>query len=265
MSLVSLPIKLSHDNQKSFSLKQLLLVIFIAASVLSFCTTRAFGQQRRRAPGGGRIAVVVDERLAALRDAPQLDANLLQRMSRGRMVSITGARRAPDGVTFYRVAVTRRTSGWVQSEALASPSRAEDDDRLLRLIRGSESFDRIQRARIFLDTFTHSPLRPAVLMLYGEAAEETATKLSRDASRRLDEGEMKAGGAPAFTYFMNFNELDRFNRQGITFVFDRGTKQFHYDGAAWREVLRRYPRSPEAEQARKRLEAIAAIRSLRKE
>jgi hypothetical protein len=251
---------LSNNKRKSFLLDYDILFICTAACLLICCVTQTFGQQRRRAPGGGRMAVVVDERLAALRDAPQLDANLLQRMSRGRMVSITGARRAPEGLTFHRVAVTRRTSGWVQSDALASPSNAQDDDRLLRLIQGSESFDRIQRARIFLDTFPRSPLRPAVLLLYGEEAEDAATKLSRDASRRLDEKEMKAGGAPMFSYFMNFNELDRFRRQGIVFTFNSATKQFHYDGAAWREIVRRYPRSVEATQARERLAALPGAR-----
>ena len=68
---------------------------------------------------------------------------------------------------------------------------------------------------------------------------------------------MTAGGAPEFSYFMNFNELDRYNRQGIGFVFDPATKQFHYDGAAWREIVRRHPQSPEAVEARKRLGATA--------
>jgi hypothetical protein len=98
-----------------------------------------------------------------------------------------------------------------------------------------------------------------VLLILGEEAERSAARLSRDAARRLDEKEMAAGGAPVFSYFLNFNGLDRYRRQGITFVFDRAAKQFHYSGAAWREILRRYPRSPEAEQARKRLEALAAV------
>jgi hypothetical protein len=37
------------------------------------------------------------------------------------------------------------------------------------------------------------------------------------------------------------------------FVFDRTSKRLHYDGAAWRELTRRYPNSPEAVEARKRL------------
>ncbi len=231
----------------------------LAFSVCLLFHAAAASAQQRRAPEGGQRAVVVDERLAALRDGPDLSANLLQRMSRGRAVAIRGVKRSPDGVTFYRVMVTRRTGGWIQSEAVVSPSRREDDARLLRLIQSSEDFDRLVRARIFLDVFPRSQLRPAVLLLLGQEAERSAVKLSRDAARRLDEKEMAAGGAPVFSYFLNFNGLDRYRRQGIAFIFDRSAKQFHYDGAAWREILRRHPRSPEAEQARKRLEALAGV------
>ncbi|MCA1555470.1 MAG: hypothetical protein LC747_02150, partial [Acidobacteria bacterium] len=139
-----------------------------------------------------------------------------------------------------------------------SPARAADDEKLMRLIRGSEEFDRIARARIFLDNFQRSPLRPAVLLLFGDGVEQAAAKLSRDAVRRLDEREMAAGGAPIDSYFLNFNELDRYNKQGITFIFDRATKHYHYDGESWREIVRRYPRSLEAAEARKRLDALVA-------
>ena len=213
--------------------------------------------QKRRIPSGGRVAIVVDERLSALRAAPNLSARLDQRLGRGRFVAIIGTERSHDGLTFYQVNVSRRKRGWVQSNALVSATRTADDERLLRLIRGSEDFDLIARARIFLDTFAHSSLRPVVLLIYGDAAEAAGSKLARDAGRRLNSGEMTAGGAPEFSYFMNFNELDRYNRQGIRYVFDPTTKQFHYDGAAWREIVRRYPQSPEAVEARRRLGATA--------
>lgn len=180
-------------------------------------------------------------------------------MSRGRVVAVRGTKRSPDGVTFYRVAVTRRTVGWIQSEAVVSIGSRDDDKRLLRLIQNSEDFDRVVRARIFLDVFQKSPLRPVVLMLYGEAAEKAAVRLSREAVRRLDEKEMTAGGAPIFSYFLNYSGLDRYRRQGITFIFDREAKRFHYDGESWREIVRRYPRSAEAEEARKRLDALASV------
>lgn len=215
--------------------------------------------QKRRVPPGGRLAVVIDERLAALRSAPDLSGKLVSRLSRGRLVAIRNASRSRDGVIFFHVAVTRRTLGWVQAEALIAPWRAEDDDRSLRLMRSSEDFDRIARGRLFLDAFPTSPLRPQALLLFGDAAEAAAEKLSREAARRLDENEMAAGGAPEFSYFLNYNGLDRYNRQAIRFTFDRSTKQFHYDGAAWRELLRRYPRSPEAAEAKMRLEAVTAV------
>ncbi|HLL71614.1 MAG TPA: hypothetical protein VK363_09295 [Pyrinomonadaceae bacterium] len=236
---------------------KLLLSMLASPCVCLFLLfTDGHAQQKRSAPRSlrGGQAVVVDERLAALRDEARLTARLVQRLSRGRVVSITGARRAGDGVNFYRVAVTRRTRGWLVAESVASPARAGDDERLWRLIRGSEDFDRIARARIFLDHFTRSPLRPAVLLLFGDEAEQAAVKLSRDAARRLNEREMEAGGAHVDSYFLNFNQLDRYNRQGITFTFDRNAKRFHYDGETWREILRRYPRSTQADEARKRLE-----------
>jgi len=244
-------LRLPKKNRISFYVSLTLTLLCTASSVNA--------QQKRRPPEGGQRAVVVDERLAVLRDAPDFSANLLQRMSRGRMVAVHGAKRTSDGVTFYRVAVTKRTGGWIQSEALVSTVRKDDDERLLHLIQNSEDFDRVIRAHIFLDLFQKSSLRPTVLMLFGEAAEKAAAKLSHDAVRRLDEKEMIAGGAPTFSYFLNYNGLDRYRRQGIVYIFDRATKQFHYDGAAWREIVRRYPHSPEAEEARKRLDALSAV------
>src|ERR1044071_6387471 len=107
--------------------------------------------QQRKAPAGGRLAVVVDERLAALRATPQLNGRLVRRLSRGRLVAVKSVKTSADGIVFFLVNVTSRTHGWIQREAVASPSRAGDDQRLLRLIRASSGFDRIVRARIFID------------------------------------------------------------------------------------------------------------------
>ena len=206
--------------------------------------------QKRKPPSGGRLAVVVDERLAALRATPELTGTLVRRLSRGKLVAVRAMKTAPDGITFFLVNVTRRTRGWIQREAVASPSRSGDDSRLLDLINQSQGFDRIARARIFLDHFPRSPLRPAVLLLLGDSAEEAAEKLSRSAARRIN-GTAKA--APEFSYYLNYSALDRYNRLGVKFLFDPSTKRFHYDGAAWRELIRRYPKSSEASEAQKRL------------
>ncbi len=211
--------------------------------------------QKQRVPHGGHVAIVADERLAALRSVPEPSARLLRRLSRGRFVSIRGASRSRDGLVFYHVVVTRRTSGWLQSEAVIASWRPGDDQRLLRLIGGADEFDRVARARVFLDAFPRSSLRPQVLLIYGDAAEEAAAKLSHEAERRFERRELPAGGAPEFSYYLNYSGLDRYNRQGVTFAFDRAAKKFHYDGAAWREIVQRYPKSPEASEARKRLAA----------
>src|SRR5438067_10589290 len=92
--------------------------------------------QKPRVPPGGHLAIVADERLAALRGSPDTSARLIRRLSRGRFVSIRGSTRTHDGLTFYHVAINRRTSGWLQSEAVIAPWHAGDDDRLTRLLDG---------------------------------------------------------------------------------------------------------------------------------
>jgi hypothetical protein len=235
-------------TSKRAALLTLLFLIFGSFSAkISFSKT----------PTGGRLAVVVDERLAALRSTPELNGKLVRRLGRGRMVAIRSSRRTAEGVVFLLVNVTSRTHGWIQREAVVSGARAGDDQRLLDLIKASEAFDRIVRARIFLDYFVRSPLRPQVLLLLSDAAEEQAAKLSRDAAQRLKE---IPEGAPKFSYFLNYSGLDRYNRQRVGFVFNRSTKRFHYDGAALRELIRRHPNSPEAIEARKRLAELAQFK-----
>jgi hypothetical protein len=241
------------------SLTRILLTIVFAAVILVW-TGFSVQAQGRRIPPGGRIAVVVDARLAALRAAPNLSANLLRRLGRGRLVSIRGSQRTTDGLIFHRVAINRRTSGWLQSEAVIASWQPRDDQRLFQLVTGPDEFERAARARIFLDTFPRSPLRPTVLLLYSQAAEEAAEQLTRSAQRQFTRNEIPENGAPLFSYFLNYNGLDRYNRQGVKFVFDESTKTFHYDGAALREILRRYPQSKEAEEARQMMEKLRAVK-----
>src|SRR5438309_3294260 len=106
-------------------IRQLIVSVFSVAIVL-LTTELTFGQ-KKRIPPGGRIAIVADERLAALRNAPNLSARLIRRLSRGRLVSVRDTSRTREGVVFHRVVVTRRTTGWVQSEAVISSWRTGDD------------------------------------------------------------------------------------------------------------------------------------------
>jgi len=125
----------------------------LALSISMLILLPAHGEAKKRIPPGGRMAVVVDERLSALRAAPDPAARLIERLSRGHLVSIRGERVTSDGLKFYRVAISSRRLGWVQSDAVVVPWRVGDDARLMRLIEGSDEFDRIIRARTFLDVF----------------------------------------------------------------------------------------------------------------
>lgn len=225
-------------------LRKLTLCLFL------FCFSQTFAIAQRKPPAGGRLAIVVDERLAALRATPELNSRLVRRLGRGRMVAIRSTKTTADGITYFLVNVTSRTHGWIQREAITSSTRAGDDQRLLRLIERSQGFDRLSRARIFLDHFTRSPLRPNVLLLLGDTAEELAKQLSTDAARRLKDD---PGEAPEFSYYLNYTGLDRYNRQRVGFIFDQASRRFHYDGAAWRELIRRYPKTSQAGEAKKRL------------
>ena len=219
--------------------------------LIFFLQLTCFAQ--KKPPSGGRLAIVVDERLAALRATPQLNGTLVRRLSRSRLVAVRSTKRSADGLTFLLVNVSSRTHGWLQREAVVSPSRSGDDRKLLTLIQRSDGFDRLARARIFLDYFPRSPLRPEVLLLLGDTAESLAAKLSQDAARRLNDD---LGDAPEFSYYLNYTGLDRYNRQRIGFVFDKATKRFLYDGTAWRELIRRYPKTSQAVDASKHLNML---------
>lgn len=200
-------------------------------------------------------AIVVDERLAVLRIEPSLYARPIQRMRRGRLLSISGSRQA-DGVIFFRVNVPPRNYGWVQAEAVTSKSKRGEDERLAKLVQASEGFEQIERAMLFLETFPNSALRPAILLLLGDLIEENAAKISQEATRRLDKREMAATGAPLHSFYLNYTSLDRYRRLGINFVFNSNTKTFHYDGAAWKEIVSKFPASSEAGESQKRLDSL---------
>ncbi|MCA1625027.1 MAG: SH3 domain-containing protein [Acidobacteria bacterium] len=173
------------------------------------------------------VAIVVDERLAVLRSEPSLFSKAVLRMQNGRKISVLGSKEA-DGVTFYRITAPPNNFGWVQAEAIAGKFRRGDDARLARLVQASDGFEQTERAVIFLETFPDSPLRPAILLLLGDLMEETALKLSNDATRRFDRREMAASGAPMHSFYLNFVSLDRYRKLGINFVFNSDNKAFSY-------------------------------------
>lgn len=208
-----------------------------------------------RSPEIGQTAVVIDETLSVLREKPSLYASSIQRMRRGRTIQILGVAEG-DGVKFYRVTAPPSNFGWVQSDAVFGKFRASDEERLARLVQALNGFDQIEAAVEFFNMYPESKFRPSILLLFGDLLEESAAKLSKDAGNRLKSKEMAASAAPAHSYFLNFVSLDRYRKLGITFVFNSAARQFHYDGASWNEIVRKFPAAPESEEAKKRLASL---------
>ena len=203
----------------------------------------------------GNTAVVIDETLSVLRIKPSLFANSIQRMRRGRKVQILGVAEA-DGVKFYKVTVPPANYGWVQSDAVFGKFRAADEERLARLVQASDGFDQIEIAVEFFNLYPNSKFRPSILLLFGDLLEEVAAKLSKDATNRLSRREMAASAAPLHSYYLNFVSLDRYRKLGIIFLFNSAAKAFHYDGSSWKEIIAKFPASPEAVEAKKRLDSL---------
>ena len=200
-------------------------------------------------------AVVIDESLSVLRMQPSLYALPLQRMRRGRRVQILGVVQA-DGVKFCKVAASRSKVGWVQSDALVGKFRTDDEERFVRLVQAAEGFDQIELASAFLQLYPSSRFRAPMLLLFGDLLENVAIKLSRDAKSRLNRREIAASGAPLHSFYLNLPMLDRYRKLGIVFLFNGSTRNFHYNGASWNEIVRKYPGSIEASEATKRMESL---------
>lgn len=203
----------------------------------------------------GQSAIVIDETLSVLRIKPSLFSDSIQRMRRGRKIQILGVTEA-DGVKFYRVTAPPANYGWVQSDAVFGKFRVGDEERLARLVQASDGFEQIEIAVEFFNLYPASRFRPAISLLYGDLLEEVAAKLSKDATNRLSRKEMAASAAPLHSYYLNFVSLDRYRKLDITFLFNSATKQFHYDGASWREIVSKFAASQEATEANKRLDSL---------
>jgi hypothetical protein len=216
----------------SFQLAVILLIITFPLSL----TVRA----KRAVFVPGRRAIVFDERMSALRAQPDLKAPLRQRLRRGRVVGILGATKNGSGARFLKVAISRNTQGWVLADAVARAGVAGDAERLIGLMEETkDDFTKMKLARLCADEYRTTKYAPRALLLLGETAENTAARLTGEVKRRI--GEAKGG-----LYYLNYAGLDRYNRIGVTFDYDETGNRMIYDGKAYRELLRRYPRSEEA-------------------
>lgn len=236
-------------------------------SVVVFAMSDQLFAQRRPATGRtatataakqkeiGQTAVMLDVTLSPLRMKPSLYAPVVHRVGRGRRVQIQGVEEA-DGVKFYKVAVPPSNFGFIQADAVFGDFRPDDDKRLAQLVTAATGFDQIELAMEFFKMYPASQFRPPILLLAGDLLEESAATLTKNANSRLRRGEMAASGAPIHSYYLNFNQLDRYRKLGVTFLFNVSTRSFHYNGATWQELVTKHPTAPESADAQKRLDTL---------
>ena len=199
-------------------------------------------------------AFVVDDRLSALRREADIKSQVIQRLRLRRPVFIIESKGGGSNQPkFYRVAVTRRTRGWIHESALAIPSRPHEDERVMKLITDTrDGLDRISLCLLFLEYFNRSPLAPRVLFAMAEEADRASGALSQHARKHLkDVNEVNLRD-----YYLSDSGLDRYSKLGIAFDFEPATSEFVYDGRAYRQILKRFPNSAEAALARKRLDSV---------
>lgn len=203
-------------------------------------------------------AFVVDDRLSALRRSPDLQSEVIRRIRLGHAVFITRVTRANTAQpSFCRVAVTRRTRGWIHASALAIPGRPGEDQRIMKLIEtASDGVDRIALCRMLIDRIGKSPLVPRALLLMGQEAERAAETLSQRARRRLSDVRENDNAAVS-DYYLNDASLDRYSKLHIVFGFNQAKTQYVYDGRAYREIIRRFPGREEAKLAGQRLQLMS--------
>jgi hypothetical protein len=199
-------------------------------------------------------AFVIDDRLSALRREPGLQSVVIRRLRLGHAVFIVGSSSPKAGQPrFCRIAVTRRTRGWIHESALAVQGRAGEDQRIMKLIEASsDGLDKITLCRILNQRFSQSRLVPRTMLYLGEEAERVAETLSQRTRRRL--AEVRGADASLRDYYLSDAGLDRYSKLGVAFDFNESTGEFVYDGKAYREVVRRFPDGEEASLARQRLE-----------
>jgi len=201
-------------------------------------------------------AFVIDDRLSALRREPSLQSEVVHRLRLGRAVYIISANNHQAGhARFVRVAVTRRTRGWILLSAIAVPGRAGEDQRLMGLIDSvGDGFDRIRLCQMLIESFGKSQMVPRALLLLGEEADRAAETLSQRARKRLAEVNVGDGSPGLKEYYMNDTGLDRYSKVRVVFDFNESIAEFVYDGRAYSELVRRFPGREETALARQRIE-----------
>lgn len=193
-----------------------LAVVVISAGLITPVSAQS------RSPLRGLRAVVVDERYSPLRERPDLQAALMQRLRRGRVVGLLGTIRNRRGERFHRIAISRKRSGWIHELALIRRANRADGVRLLTLIeQTTDDYARIGLARIGLREFRGTAIAVESSRQLNYSGERIAQRLTIEIRRRL--GDVPSADRRAL--FLSHPGLDRYNRLGVVFGYDPGDDQ----------------------------------------
>lgn len=220
----------------------------------------------RQAPPKHRVrfirAFVVDDRLSALRRDADLKSPVMRRLRLARPVYVIASRGAKnDQPKFYRVAETRRTRGWIHDAAIAIPAVVGEDARVMRLIEerfsekesAIEIFDRMLLCKLVIEKFGNSKFVPKAMLWLAEDAERAAALLSRAVQKHPKKLDEASDRASLRDYYLSDASLDRYTRIGVHFNYLEKSGEYLYDGQAHRDLLKRFPQSEQAAQARRQL------------
>ncbi|MFM8395735.1 MAG: hypothetical protein ACKOB4_17605 [Acidobacteriota bacterium] len=168
-------------------------------------------------PLPGFRAVVVDERYSPLRERPDLQSGLVQRLRRGRVVGLLGSVRNRRGERFHRIAISRKRTGWIHELALVRRGNRADGARLLTLIeQASDDYARVGLARIGQREFRGTTIGVAATQELQVTGERIARRLTTEIRRRL--GDVSSADRRAL--FLSHAGLDRYSRLGMVFDYD---------------------------------------------
>lgn len=203
-------------------------------------------------------AVVIDDRFSALRREPSLQSEVIHRLRLGHTVYVIHpGNDETSHSAFFRIAASRRTRGWIYRTAIAVQGRAGEDQRIMKLIEGtSDGLDRIALCRILIERFGQSPLVPRALLIMGDEGESAAETLTQRARKRITESAAASASSRLRDFYLNDSTLDRYSKLRIVFDFNEQTREYIYDGRAYRDLLSRSPHSEEALLARQRLSRV---------
>lgn len=200
-------------------------------------------------------AFVVDDRLSTLRREPGLQSEVIHRLRLGHTVYVIA--RTNGEPRYCRVAVTRRTRGWILESAIALQGKTGEDRRVMKLIEGAkDGLDRISLCRLLIERFSRSPLVPRALLQMGEESDRAAQTLTQRARKRLADASDENWNASTRDYFLNDVGLDRYSKLRVVFDFNQSTSEYVYDGRAYADLVRRFPNHEAAAPARQRIELV---------